>query len=303
MEQATRFLAALTARTSVRSAVAALVLLCVLPATAQRFDQGLLWRVEGGGTPASHVFGTVHVADPRVTQLPQPVARAFAEARSLTVEAGLDPSSFLALANRMLYLDGRDLPGAVGPDLYGKAASLVGKLGLPEQAVRLFKPWAVAILLSVPPQNPEEVLDLVLARAARDQGKPVHELETLDEQVEVFDGMSEADQTLLLTRAVAKYEQMPRLVGRMVEMWLARDLAGMRRIGEEAAGGGAEAKRLYETFARRLLTERNLRMAARLQARLKEGGAFVAVGALHLHGESGVLAELECRGWKVTRVY
>ncbi len=303
MEQATRFLAALTARTSVRIAVAALVLLCALPAAAQRFDRGLLWRVEGGGTPASHVFGTVHVADPRVTKLPQPVARAFAEARSLTVEVGLDPSSFLALANRMLYLDGRDLPGAVGPDLYGKAASLVGKLGLPEQAVRLFKPWAVAILLSVPPQNPEEVLDLVLARAAREQGKPVHELETLDEQVEVFDGMSEADQTLLLTRAVAEYEQMPRLVGRMVEMWLARDLAGMRRIGEEAAGGGAEAKRLYETFARRLLTERNVRMAARMQARLKEGGAFVAVGALHLHGESGVLAELERRGWRVTRVY
>ena len=114
MEQATRFLAALTARTSVRIAVAALVLVCALPVAAQRFDHGLLWRVEGGGAPASHVFGTVHVADPRVTQLPQPVARALAEARSLTVEVGLDPSSFLALANRMLYLDGRDLPGAVG---------------------------------------------------------------------------------------------------------------------------------------------------------------------------------------------
>ena len=37
-------------------------------------------------------------------------------------------------------------------------------------------------------------------------------------------------------------------------------------------------------------------MAERMQARLKEGGAFVAVGALHLYGESGVLAELERRG-------
>ena len=156
-------------------------------------------------------------------------------------------------------------------ELYEKAAALTGKLGLPEPAVRLFKPWALAIFLSVPPQNPEEVLDVVLARTARAQGKPVHELEALEEQVAIFDGMPEADQVMLLRRAVAEYEQMPRLIGRMVEAWLARDLAGLRRIGEEAAGGGAEAKRLYETFTRRLLTERNVRMAVRLQARLKEG--------------------------------
>lgn len=283
--------------------LAAVALMGALPAAAQRFDRGLLWRVEGGGAPASHVFGTLHLADPRVTRLPESITKALAEARSLTVEVGLDPSTFLALANRMLYLDGRDLPGTAGAALYQKAVALTGRLGLPEPAVRLFKPWALALLLSVPPQNPEEVLDFVLARTARAQGKPVHELETLEEQVAIFDGMPEADQVMLLRRAVAGYEQMPRLIGRMVESWLERDLGALRRIGEEAAGGGAEARRLFETFSRRLLTERNVRMAARMQGRLKEGGAFVAVGALHLHGESGVLAELERRGWRVTRVY
>jgi uncharacterized protein YbaP (TraB family) len=288
---------------SVRIAVAALVLVCAFPAAAQRFDRGLLWRVEGRGAPASHVFGTLHLADPRVTRLPEPVARALADARSLTVEVGLDPAAFLALANRMMYLDGRDLPAVAGAELYEKAAALAGKLGLPEPALRLFKPWALAMLLAVPPQNPEEVLDFVLARTARAQGKPVHQLETLEEQVAIFEGMAEADQVMLLRRAVTEYEQTPRLIARMVEGWLARDLEALRRIGAEAAGGSAEATRLYETFTRRVLTERNVRMAGRMQARLKEGGAFVAVGALHLYGDSGVLAELERRGWKVTRVY
>ena len=302
MQQVLRFLAAIVP-TSVRLTVAMLMLVCALPVAGQRFDRGLLWRVEGAGAPPSHVFGTIHLADQRVTQLPQPVTRALADARSLTIEVGLDAGAMVALANRMLYLDGRDLPGAVGAELYEKAAALTGKLGLPEPAVRLLKPWALALLLSVPPQNPEDVLDLVLARMAREQGKPVHELETLEEQVAVFEGMNDADQVMFLRQAVADYERMPRLIGRMVETWLARDLAGMRRIGEEAAGGGPEAKRLHETFSRRLLTERNVRMAMRLQARLKEGGTFVAVGALHLTGEGGVLAELERRGWKVTRVY
>jgi uncharacterized protein YbaP (TraB family) len=44
-------------------------------------------------------------------------------------------------------------------------------------------------------------------------------------------------------------------------------------------------------------------MAERADALLKTGRAFVAVGALHLYGEHGVLALLASRGYTVTRVY
>jgi uncharacterized protein len=283
--------------------LAFLFLALALPADAQRFDRGLLWRIEASGAPASHVFGTVHVSDPRVTKLPPEVSRALSDSRSLTVELGLDPANLMALAGRMVFLDGRDLPGAVGPELYQKTAALTAKLGVPEPALRLFRPWAIALLLSVPQQNPQEVLDFVLASAARAEGKPVHELESVAEQVAVFEGMQERDQVVLLKRAVDNYEQMPRAVARIIEAWLARDLAAMWRIGEEMAAGDPEVKRLNETLLRRLLHERNARMAERMHARLKEGSAFIAVGALHLYGAAGVLAELERRGWRVTRVY
>ena len=285
------------------AALGALVLAAAPSATAQRFDRGLLWSVSGSGAAASYVFGTIHVGDPRVTQLPPPVARALAESGSVTVEAELEPSSLVAVADRMVFLDGRDLPGVAGAELYQKAAGLTEKLGLPEPAVRMFRPWALALMLSVPPQNPADVLDVVLAAAARARGKPVYELEGLEEQVRIFDGMPEADQVTLLRQAVDEYERMPRMTGRLIEAWLARDLAGMRRIGEEAGGDTAEARRLQETFNRRLLNERNVRMAERMASRLREGRAFIAVGALHLQGERGVLAELERRGWRVTRVY
>lgn len=283
--------------------LAALVLAWSLPAAAQRFDRGLLWRIEGSGAQPSHVFGTIHVSDPRITQLPPAVTRELNEARSLTVEVGLGTTNILTLANRMVFLDGRDLPGAVGPELYGKAAALTEKLGIPDPALRMFKPWAVALLLSVPQQNPAEVLDHLLASAATAQGKPVHELESMEEQMATFEGLPEGDQVALLRRAVDRHERMPRTISRVIEAYLARDLAAMWRIGEESGEGSAEAKQLYETFARRLLDERNARMVERMQARLEEGRAFIAVGALHLYGERGVLAALERRGWRVTRVY
>jgi len=147
------------------------------------------------------------------------------------------------------------------------------------------------------------VLDIMLARNAAEQGKPVHQLESLEEQIAVFEGMSEADQVALLRQAVDNYERMPLLVARLVEAYLARDLAGLWRISEESGGEGAETKRLRAVFAHRLLEERNVRMAGRSEARLREGGAFIAVGALHLYGDAGMLSLLEKRGYRVTRVY
>lgn len=272
-------------------------------AAAERYEYGLLWRIEGSGVPASHVFGTVHLADARVSSLPAPVAQALDEARSLTIEAGLDPAGILLLSNRMVFDDGRDLPGVVGAELFGRAAKLTEGLGLPEPMLRLFRPWAVAIMLSVPPQDPSNVLDLVLERRAVERGKPVHELESMNEQIAVLEGLSQEDQVALLRQAVDEYEGLPRYISRMVEAYVARDLAGIWRISQERVGAGADEQRLNEVFTRRLLHERNVRMAERAEPRLKEGGAFIAVGALHLYGSAGVPALLERRGWRVTRIY
>ncbi|HUF82097.1 MAG TPA: TraB/GumN family protein [Burkholderiales bacterium] len=288
-----------------RIPVAALFLLALAlssQAPAQRFDHGVLWRVEGGASAPSHVFGTVHVDDPRVTELSPAVSRVLEESRSLTVELSLDPGNMLALAGRMLLQDGRDLAGIAGAELYGKVAAQAAKLGLPEPALRMLKPWAVALLIMTPPQNPENVLDYVLVRRAAAQKIPVHELETVTEQVDVFEGMTEADQVALLRYAVDNQERLPQLTGSLVDAYLARDLAGMWRISREN-GDDAETRRLHEVFVERVLFARNTRMAGRMEARLKEGAALIAVGALHLYGDRGVLAELQRRGYRVTAVY
>lgn len=290
-----------------RAAVPAL--LCLLATTsfavsaAERFGEGLLWRIEGKGAAASHLFGTIHLADPRVTALPPAVARELKQARSVTLEAKLDAAGLQVLASRMLYTDGRDLAGVVGDELFRKTVRVAGGIGLPEPVLLLLRPWAAALLLSVPPQKTADVLDLVLARIATEQGKPLHELEGVEEQVAVFERLSEADQVTMLREAVDNYEIMPRLIGRVIEAYLARDLAGIWRIREASGGKSEEARRFRESFAQHLLHDRNGRMAERAEPRLQEGGAFIAVGALHLYGERGMLALLEKRGWRVSRVY
>jgi uncharacterized protein len=284
------------------SAVALLAFLAAAPAlAAESYERGLLWRIEGKGVAPSHVFGTIHLADPRVTRLPPPVARELDLARSLSLELTLDNTNILALANRMVYADGRDLATVAGPELFGKAAAITTPLGLPEPILLMFKPWAVALLLSAPPQDPTQVLDFVLARTAQEKGKPVHELEGMEEQIAVLEGMPEAEQVALLRQAVENRERLSQLIGRIVDAYLARDLAAMWRISQESAGSAGQ--RLNEALAERLLYGRNERMVERIEVRLAEGGAFFAVGAMHLYGSRGVPALLEARGYRVTVVY
>lgn len=222
------------------------------------YTQGLLWKIEGRAREPSYVYGTIHISDPRVTALPEPVRRSFDASRALAIEVTLDPASF--------------------------------------------KPWAVALFLMMPDADPANVLDFTLQRMATEQRKSVSALETVDEQVDVFDRLGEREQVALLRDAVENRERLPALIQRLVGAYLARDLAALNRISEESHGD-AETRRVTDALMHRLLYERNVRLAQRADALFGAGGAFVAVGALHLYGERGVLAELARHGYRVSRVY
>lgn len=278
------------------------LLLSAPAAPAGPYDHGLLWRVEKDGAAPSFVFGTVHVDDPRVTQLPVPVARRFDAAGGFAMEVVFDPAVLAQLANRMMYADGRDLQQVAGDALYARVAAAGGALGLPAEALRRFKPWAVAMMLILPQQQ-GVVLDLVLMQRAQAQRKPVHGLETAEEQIALFEDLPERDQLLMLRHTVDNLDTVRRGVGELVEAWLARDLAALARISDRDTAADPELRRFSARFREKVIDERNLRMVQRLRPHLEQGSLFVAVGALHLHGARGVLALLAGEGYAVTREY
>lgn len=270
---------------------------------AAKFDQGLLWRVEKPGIAASHLFGTVHLADKRVTALPDAVRREFDAAKSFTMEVAPDQSNIAVLAARMVYMDGRDLPGVVGEVFFNKLAPLTAGIGLPAEMARLFKPWAMVLLLQMPQQKMEDVLDFTLQRMAQQQGKPLSYLESVDEQVAAFENMSEAEQIALLKHAVETHHELKAQTEKLVQAYLQRDLGQMWQIGEAEVVRRPELKPMKQVFDQRLLYDRNTRMVERMQPQLKAGAAFIAVGALHLYGEKGLLSQLARDGYRVSRVY
>ncbi|HKX37904.1 MAG TPA: hypothetical protein VJN20_04580, partial [Burkholderiales bacterium] len=54
-----------------RAFLSALLAALALPARAEpRFTRGLLWRIRRNGVAPSHVYGTIHVADARLADIP-----------------------------------------------------------------------------------------------------------------------------------------------------------------------------------------------------------------------------------------
>lgn len=264
------------------------------------YSQGILWKIEGRRQAPSYLFGTIHLADPRVTQLPAPVQKAFEAAASLVTEMMPDLAGVAALQQAMLYQDARTLEDAVGPELYRDVRNALAERGLPPPAATKLKPWAAAVILSLPMISTDAPLDLQLQQRAAMAGKPVHGLESAQEQISVFNDLSAADQRALLAAAVHEHRLAGERIEAMLQAYLARDLARLEQMTETYA---PREPALRDTLKRRLLTDRNQRMVERLERYLREGNAFVAVGAAHLPGDDGLLNLLARAGYRVHPVY
>ena len=278
-----------------------------LAGTEMPYGHGLLWQIDGAGPAPSYLFGTMHSADEEVTDLAPPIRDALANARSLSLEVIMTPEARMSLAFAMMLSDGRTLEQVVGPELFERTVAAGRPYGFGQDQLRLFKPWAVMTLLSLPPSEVkrqaagEKALDHQLQDTAAARGLAVHGLEQIEEQISLFNDLSEADQVAMLDATISQSDQVELLFEEMRGAYLNRHPAKIFELMQAQQTGFDPT--LTETFTERLLDERNERMTERMQPQLAEGGAFIAVGALHLPGESGILKLLEDRGYQLTRLY
>jgi uncharacterized protein YbaP (TraB family) len=293
------FLVLLLAASAARAELACPPLAAGLPGTdlGTPHGHGLLWQVRDADGRSSVVFGTMHVADPRVTELPDVVRREFEARPRFVLEVVLDDHAMQALQTAMFYTDGTLLGDVAGPELFAAAATRLAPYHIPPEIAAAMKPWAVFTTLSLPPGASALPLDLALMHEALAAGKAVAGMETVAEQIGLFDAMPPAGQVEMLREAVCHYELMQQEIERMIDRYHARDLEGVVQIALRYADPARMA--FYED----LLWERNERMLDRLLPILARGDAFVAVGALHLPGARGLLHLLEERGFTVEAIY
>lgn len=281
------------------SLLAALVLAspAVLPAEEAC---GLLWRIQGGAG-VSHLYGTIHSEDPRVLGLEPPAERAFDTADTYVMEMLPDLGAMAELIRAMHYQDQRNLRDVLGEALFGEVADALAEHGVGEGLALKMRPWAAAVTLSFPRAESGMFLDLMLHSRAHRQEKEIAGLESVDEQLAFFRGLDEHEEIALLKASVASRDDRESAMEELIGAYLERRPERLLSLSERQLAELPEA--LGKRFHREIISERNRVMAERLETHLEEGGAFVAVGALHLYGEDGLVELLGQRGYTVECVY
>lgn len=290
---------------ALRVAVASLLLLAgAVAEAAGRFDHGLLWQVSRPGVKASHIFGTVHLPDVRLLPLPDPVLEAFAKARSFGLEHYPDEQAGLRFFEGGQFEDGRRLDQIIGDASFRRLEALTARWGFPPEVLLRMKPWAA--LLAVTTMGEADgvpSVDQELFLRARVRRLPIDALDSVEEQIAVFDGIPEASQVALLRFSIEYHGQLHRVAERTLLAYLRRDLVGLSRAGWPLEAQDPTITRHQGVLEKKVIQDRSVVMAYRMQPQLRRGGAFIAIGAMHLYGEKGIPALLEKEGWRVRRVY
>jgi uncharacterized protein len=309
------------AATSVRkSAQAAPATPAAPAATAESTVKApFLWRIEG--PVPSYLYGTIHVPDQRVTTLPPAVEQAFKSSTAVFTEIPMDAALQISMMGRMMLPGDQSLTEVLGPELYARLSSTIqrslpkdspGPLGAAMTAMLArMKPWAAMMQLTIIEFLPEMMagnkpLDTMLYDRAKSENKETGGLETIDEQLAIFEVLTTDEQVRMLKLTLDTMDEAHK-AGRsaareLIEGYLTGDLDKLAAMSNDSMKGEPE---LQKKFMARALDGRNQVMVERLLAKRAERPGktcFFAVGTLHYAGEEGIIALLQKKGLKVTRV-
>ncbi|MGY2046786.1 TraB/GumN family protein [Methylobacterium sp. JK268] len=275
---------------------------------------GLLFRVSKRGLRDSFVFGTLHVRDRRATRFPRAVLRALSASRVLVTETVDQVASLrgtaLAEFRRTIAARPDQAADALLPEAdLARLKRLMGEHGFAPDDTGRLKPSVLALMLDLPPCAAgapgagTPLVDAALVRIARRRGLAVVGLESLSEQIAILDPLSAEEQRRLLLALVglSGYAEdiLETSVRRYVEKEPGRLLAWMR---SPEMVPRIDAPPIPDRFLDLLLDQRSRRMHDRLGSLLRQGGVFIAVGAAHLPGTTGLLELLARDQFRVTRL-
>jgi uncharacterized protein YbaP (TraB family) len=247
----------------------------------------------------------VHALPKGHSEFPEQLERAYQQAEVIVLEVDLDDMNPLdavkfITTNGTLPAD-QSLKDVVGSKPYERISALAASLEVPEIVIAKLEPWAAALILTQFALNKTGFdanlgIDMQITERARTDGKPVEGLETVIDQLSVFDNRSFEEQTRFLLDSADDAPQLNSDLQKLITAWREGNL---RALEKEFLKERAKSPELYDA----LLGTRNRQWLPKIEAMLNEDRDYlVVVGALHFVGRDGLLALLKSDGYQAVAV-
>jgi uncharacterized protein len=276
----------------------------VMLAINSQAQEGIFYRISGNGMDKpSYLFGTYHLMGNRFLLEHTRVEAALRESRGVVVETVLDSSAMMSTTMMALMTD-KKLSDLLTPSVADSLdKELQQEAGAALAMVDVFKPVMVGVMLSLTYIQKDAAnlletfagpaLDQYIATTAQEKGKNLTALETPAEQAAILYNMgTPEEQATMLTYMLRNEERVRKEGVQLLEAYVANDLRTMHTLGS--------ASEDYMGDMRPLLDERNQRWMTMLPKLMLKESQFIAVGALHLAGEQGLVALLTKAGYTVS---
>jgi hypothetical protein len=282
-----------------------LVLCGLLLCVAARADGALhsLWEVHGKHNTV-YLLGSIHVLRLSDYPLAPAVLEAYGNAKSVLMEVNMEEISSVQVQAEMLASaslpEGKTLLDVLGQQRYGRAAALAHEVGVELSLFDQFAPWFAAeaisqLQLAQLGFQPESGVEMYFMERARSDGKSVAGLETVHDQISIFQDMPMDTQAEYLASSLEQAHDLPHEVDSMVRAWQQGDT---QWFANQLLSEFKQDSRLYQS----VLGARNRKWLPKIEALLNDDKNYlVIVGTGHLVGAGSVIELLKKDGIGATQ--
>lgn len=248
------------------------------------------------GDKSIAVFGTIHVTRADWLPLPQTVMQQLSNADALAVELDLSDQNTMAETNRYMVTFGMSPDRNVATVADEKAiAQLNTLLGPMASGMMQMRPWIVAVTVTMLRAKQSglsgEAVDMVLVNAMKKQQKPVVALESVAEQFSAFEGLTVDEEKAFLDSALSE-EMFDEEMQMTIDVWQHQNVQAANTLL-----GTFEAE-MPDLFQKLFIARNHLMVQRIVELNDQYPKLFMAVGALHLYGDEGVIELLKKAGYQ-----
>ena len=279
---------------------------CSFSLKGQTVENALLWKIQGNGLQkSSYILGTYHLVNNEFLDNLKGCELALKRTSSVLGELEITPEVAGQMMPYML-MEKSSLDSLMNPSQYDSLSRFVqDKLGLPMVVFNKMKPIGIYLMLSaVEMKNTSfisnykgEPMDVYVQNQAKKHEKEVYALETIQDQADLlFNQVALNDQVQLLMQYIKAGKQESSIENdRMNNCYMNQDLNCLDSLMNTSGFNAIESNLL--------LKDRNIRWIPRIEEIIKKQSCFIAVGALHLAGENGLIFLLRKQGYTLNPVH